>query len=120
MSLQNPQKNIIKIIYIQTSHKQIRRVYHSGKIKGVGAKGNKNKRRRRKAPSHSNSSLFVFHLTRLEVVAWDQPNLAISAVDFCFPPSIILVTIDGKVVAFSEAKFLRDSSLIHVHRARHM
>jgi hypothetical protein len=116
--LQKSHKTIIKIIYIQTSHKQIRRVYHSDKIKGVEAKGNKNEIRRRKAPSLSSSSLFIAHLAGLEIVTWDQPNLAISVVDFCFPPSIILVTIDGKIVAFSEAEFLRDSSLIHIYCAR--
>lgn len=56
-------------------------------------------------------------LNRLEVVARDQPVLAVGPVYFGLPPPIVLVAENGKYVPLVESEFLGDRCLIHVHGA---
>lgn len=58
-----------------------------------------------------------YPLNRLEVVAWDQPVLAVGPVYFGLPPPIVLVAENGKYVPLVESEFLGDGCLIHVHGA---
>jgi hypothetical protein len=47
-----------------------------------------------------------------KVIAWDQPNTSIATMDFCLPPSVVLVTEDSKIIALVKSQFLRDGGLI--------
>jgi len=42
-------------------------------------------------------------LARLQVVAWDQPNTAMTAVYFGLPPAIVLMAEHGQVISLGEA-----------------
>lgn len=57
-------------------------------------------------------------LDGLQVVTWDQPGKAISAVDLGLPPSIVLVAENRHYITLVEAKLLRDGRLIHIHSTR--
>lgn len=61
-----------------------------------------------------NGGYIGFGSAWLKIVARDQPNASVAAVDFSFPPSIILVTKHGNVVALGKSKLLWDCGLIHV------
>ena len=56
-------------------------------------------------------------LAWLKVVARDQPDAAVAAVYFSFPPAIILVTENGEVITLGEAKFFRNRGLVYVQGA---
>src|SRR6478735_1140608 len=56
-------------------------------------------------------------LARRKVIAWDQPDTSVSAVDFSLPPSIVLMTEDRKIITLAKAQLLGNGCLIHVQCA---
>ena len=61
-------------------------------------------------PTNKNDCLAI-----LKVVAWNEAWSSIPSGDFCFPPSIVLMSEHCKLVALGETEFLWYSSLIHIH-----
>lgn len=72
-------------------------------------------RTRRLAPG---GALLTRELNRLQVIAWDQPCMAVAPVNLSLPPSIVLVTEDGEDISLAEAEFFRNCGLIHIQSAR--
>lgn len=56
-------------------------------------------------------------LNRLQVVARDQPGLAVGAVYFGLPPPIVLVAENGQYIPLIESELLGDGCLVHIHGA---
>lgn len=53
-------------------------------------------------------------LHNLQVIAWDQPGVAIAPLDFGLPPAVILMAKDGEKITLAKAKLLWDRGLVHV------
>jgi len=53
-------------------------------------------------------------LAGLEIVAGNQPNTAIAAMNLGFPPSIVLVPEDGENVTLGKSKLFWNRGLVHI------
>lgn len=56
-------------------------------------------------------------LAGLEIVAGNQPNTAITAMNLSFPPSIVSVSEDGENITLGESKLFRSRGLVHIQGA---
>lgn len=54
-------------------------------------------------------------LNHLQVVARDQPALAVASVHLGLPPPVVLVAEDREDVALVESELFGDGCLVHVH-----
>jgi hypothetical protein len=56
----------------------------------------------------------------LKIIARDQPDPPVPAVDLGLPPTVILVSEDGEDVALCEAELFRNRCLVQVERSSYM